>query len=314
MKRTTFAAACVLCPALLLAACAPQGAASASAFGDRPPMDESISASSADALPAEDGSILLAEGAVTLMLSAENLPPPRGSFFRCVRPCGKRQLYLLHHHQHQRAGTGRHTHSPPGTPDGWRLGGCPLRCRLLRNSRSARNRTFRPLSVGVVPGAYSRHIPPGSPAGGLWPGLPAGGRLGDRLLHPHGKYCRAFANVRISTGFGGILTVEAKYYYEYIKQFISRRSPQQTQRCAQHSRKNARGIRTAALCCPLTPDGACKRCGTATFVRRCTTRSRSRHPAPTACGNLRTRWPASWKARKNSPRDNAKRLRLEPSP
>ena len=76
MKRTTFAAACVLCPALLLAACAPQGAASASAFGDRPPMDESISASSADALPAEDGSILLAEGAVTLMLSAENLPPP----------------------------------------------------------------------------------------------------------------------------------------------------------------------------------------------------------------------------------------------
>ena len=45
MKRTTFAAACVLCPALLLAACAPQGAASASAFGDRPPMDESISAS-----------------------------------------------------------------------------------------------------------------------------------------------------------------------------------------------------------------------------------------------------------------------------
>ena len=53
MKRTTFAAACVLCPALLLAACAPQGAASASAFGDRPPMDESISASSADALPAE---------------------------------------------------------------------------------------------------------------------------------------------------------------------------------------------------------------------------------------------------------------------
>ena len=61
MKRTTFAAACVLCPALLLAACAPQGAASASAFGDRPPMDESISASSADALPAEDGSILLAE-------------------------------------------------------------------------------------------------------------------------------------------------------------------------------------------------------------------------------------------------------------
>ena len=140
-------------------------------------------------------------------------------------------------HQHQRAGAGRHTHSPPGTPDGWRLGGCPLRCRLLRNSRSARNRTFRPLSVGVVPGAYSRHIPPGSPAGGLWPGLPAGGRLGDRLLHPHGKYCRAFANVRISTGFGGILTVEAKYYYEYIKQFISRRSPQQTQRCAQHSRK-----------------------------------------------------------------------------
>ena len=76
MKRTTFAAACVLCPALLLAACAPQGAASASAFGDRPPMDESISASSADALPAEDGSILLTEGAVTLMLSAENLPPP----------------------------------------------------------------------------------------------------------------------------------------------------------------------------------------------------------------------------------------------
>ena len=76
MKRTTFAAACALCPALLLAACAPQGAASASAFGDRPPMDESISASSADALPAEDGSILLAEGAVTLMLSAENLPPP----------------------------------------------------------------------------------------------------------------------------------------------------------------------------------------------------------------------------------------------
>ena len=76
MKRTTFAAACVLCPALLLAACAPQGAASASAFGDRPPMDESISASSADALPAEDGSILLAEGAVTLTLSAENLPPP----------------------------------------------------------------------------------------------------------------------------------------------------------------------------------------------------------------------------------------------
>lgn len=39
-------------------------------------MDESISASSADALPAEDGSILLAEGAVTLTLSAENLPPP----------------------------------------------------------------------------------------------------------------------------------------------------------------------------------------------------------------------------------------------
>lgn len=76
MKRTTFAAACVLCPALLLAACAPQGAASASAFGDRPPMDESISASSADALPAEDGSILLAEGAVTLMLSADSLPPP----------------------------------------------------------------------------------------------------------------------------------------------------------------------------------------------------------------------------------------------
>ena len=72
MKRTTFAAACVLCPALLLAACAPQGAASASAFGDRPPMDESISASSADALPAEDGSILLAEGAVTLMLSADS--------------------------------------------------------------------------------------------------------------------------------------------------------------------------------------------------------------------------------------------------
>ena len=69
MKRTTFAAACVLCPALLLAACAPQGAASASAFGDRPPMDESISASSADALPAEDGSILLAEGAVTLTLA-----------------------------------------------------------------------------------------------------------------------------------------------------------------------------------------------------------------------------------------------------
>ena len=30
--------------------------------------------------------------------------------------------------------------------------------------------------------------------------------------------------MRISTGFGGILTVEAKYYYEYIKQFISRRS------------------------------------------------------------------------------------------
>lgn len=27
--------------------------------------------------------------------------------------------------------------------------------------------------------------------------------------------------------------------------------------------KKARGIRTAALCCPLTPDGACKRCGTA---------------------------------------------------
>ena len=53
----------------------------------------------------------------------------------------------------------------------------------------------------------------------------------------HGKYCRAFADVRISTDFGGILTVEAKYYYEYIKQFISRRSPQQTQRCAQHSRK-----------------------------------------------------------------------------
>ena len=76
MKRTTFAATCALCPALLLAACAPQGAASASAFGDRPPMDESISASSADALPAEDGSILLAEGAVTLTLSAENLPPP----------------------------------------------------------------------------------------------------------------------------------------------------------------------------------------------------------------------------------------------
>ena len=76
MKRTTFAAACVLCPALLLAACAPQGAASASAFGDRPPMDESISASSADALPAEDGSILLAEGAVTLTLSADSLPPP----------------------------------------------------------------------------------------------------------------------------------------------------------------------------------------------------------------------------------------------
>ena len=75
MKRTTFAAACVLCPALLLAACAPQGAASASAFGDRPPMDESISASSADALPAEDGSILLAEGAVTLTLSADSLPP-----------------------------------------------------------------------------------------------------------------------------------------------------------------------------------------------------------------------------------------------
>ena len=73
MKRTTFAAACVLCPALLLAACAPQGAASASAFGDRPPMDESISASSADALPAEDGSILLAEGAVTLMLSADRV-------------------------------------------------------------------------------------------------------------------------------------------------------------------------------------------------------------------------------------------------
>ena len=66
MKRTTFAAACVLCPVLLLAACAPQGAASASAFGDRPPMDESISASSADALPAEDGSILLAEGAVKI--------------------------------------------------------------------------------------------------------------------------------------------------------------------------------------------------------------------------------------------------------
>lgn len=76
MKRTTFAAACVLCPALLLAACAPQGAASASAFGDRPPMDESISASSADALPTEDGSILLAEGAVTLTLSADSLPPP----------------------------------------------------------------------------------------------------------------------------------------------------------------------------------------------------------------------------------------------
>ena len=76
MKRTTFAATCALCPALLLAACAPQGAASASAFGDRPPMDESISASSADALPAEDGSILLAEGAVTLMLSADSLPPP----------------------------------------------------------------------------------------------------------------------------------------------------------------------------------------------------------------------------------------------
>ena len=76
MKRTTFAAACVLCHALLLSACAPQGAASASAFGDRPPMDESISASSADALPAEDGSILLAEGAVTLTLSADSLPPP----------------------------------------------------------------------------------------------------------------------------------------------------------------------------------------------------------------------------------------------
>ena len=44
--------------------------------------------------------------------------------------------------------------------------------------------------------------------------------------------------MRISTDFGGILTVEAKYYYEYIKQFISRRSPQQTQRCAQHSRKS----------------------------------------------------------------------------
>ncbi|MFQ9680069.1 MAG: hypothetical protein ACLRZH_08205 [Ruthenibacterium lactatiformans] len=93
MKRTTFAAACVLCPALLLAACAPQGAASASAFGDRPPMDESISASSADALPAEDGSILLAEGAVTLMLSPTAFRR-LGSFFRCVRPCGKRRLYL----------------------------------------------------------------------------------------------------------------------------------------------------------------------------------------------------------------------------
>ena len=203
------------------------------------------------------------------------------------------------------AGAGRHTHSPPGTPDGWRLGGCPLRCRLLRNSRSARNRTFRPLSVGVVPGAYSRHIPPGSPAGGLWPGLPAGGRLGDRLLHPHGKYCRAFANVRISTGFGGILTVEAKYYYEYIKQFISRRSPQQTQRCAQHSRKK---------------HGAYRR-------QRCAARSRQRRMQALRNGNLRPPlyytqqeqtpcangvWEsphtvaASWKARKNSPRDNAK--------
>ncbi len=151
------------------------------------------------------------------------------------------------------------------------------------------------------PARYSRHIPPGSPAGGLWPGLPAGGRLGDRLLHPHGKYCRAFANVRISTDFGGILTVEAKYYYEYIKQFISRRSPQQTQRCAQHSRKKHGAYGRQRCAAHLTPDGACKRCGTATFVRRCTTRSRSRRPAPTACGNLRTRWPASWKARKNIP-------------
>ena len=76
IKRTTFAAACVLFPAFLLSSCAPHGAASASAFGDMPPLYASLSASSPVALPAEDGSILLAEGAVTLMLSAENLPPP----------------------------------------------------------------------------------------------------------------------------------------------------------------------------------------------------------------------------------------------
>ena len=235
-----------------------------------------------------------------------------GSFFRCVRPCGKRRLYLLHHHQHQRAGAGRHTHSPPGTPDGWRLGGCPLRCRLLRNSRSART-DVRPLSVewypALTPGTY---------------------RLGLQL-EDYGRGClpedawvtacftlteilSSLRRVRISTDFGGILTVEAKYYYEYIKAvYITEKSTTNPTMCTTLPKK-ARGIQTAALCCPLTPSGACKRCGTATFVRRCTTRSRSRRPAPTACGNLRTRWPASWKARKNSPRDNAKRLRLEPSP
>ena len=218
MKRTTFAAACVLCPALLLAACAPQGAASASAFGDRPPMDESISASSADALPAEDGSILLAEGAVTLMLSAENLPPP-GEASSDASGLAERDSsisYTITNTSGLELGVILIPRLERRTDGGWEAVPCDaVFCGTADPLETDRSGRF-PLEwyPALTPGTYRLGL-----------------QLEDYgLLHPHGKYCRAFANVRISTGFGGILTVEAKYCYEYIKQFISRRSPQQTQR------------------------------------------------------------------------------------
>ena len=314
MKRTTFAAACVLCPALLLAACAPQGAASASAFGDRPPMDESISASSADALPAEDGSILLAEGAVTLMLSAENLPPP-GEASSDASGLAERDSsisYTITNTSGLELGVILIPRLERRTDGGWEAVPCDaVFCGTADPLETERSGRF-PLEwyPALTPGTYRL----GLQLEDYGRGCLAGGRLGDRLLHPHGKYCRAFANVRISTGFGGILTVEAKYYYEYIKQFISRRSPQQTQRCAQHSRKKHGAYgrqRCAAHSRPTAHASAAGRQPSSAAVLHA---AGAEHPAPTACGNLRTRWPASWKARKNSPRDNAKRLRLEPSP